>query len=29
MKEYFALLKKYNGWDGNVSDLGYLRKNYT
>lgn len=29
MKEYLSALVKYNFWDGNVPELGYLRKNYT
>ena len=29
MEEYFAALKKYNFWEGNVPELGYYRKDYT
>jgi len=28
MEEYFAALKKYNFWEGNVPELGYYRKDY-
>lgn len=29
MEDYFALLKKYNFWNGNVPEFGYYRSNYT
>lgn len=29
MEEYLSALAKYNFWDGNVPELGYLRRNYT
>lgn len=29
MEENFELLKRYNFWDGNVPQLGFLRKRYT
>lgn len=29
MEEYFAALEKYNFWNGNVPELGFIRKDYT
>jgi predicted AAA+ superfamily ATPase len=29
MEEYFAALERYNFWNGNISELGYLRTSYT
>lgn len=29
MKDYFASLEKYNFWNGNVPELGFLREGYT
>lgn len=29
MEEYFAALERYNFWNGNISELGFLRKTYT
>ena len=29
MEEYFQSLRKYNFWEGNVPEVGFLRKDYT
>jgi hypothetical protein len=29
MKEYFDALRKYNFWNGNIPESGFIRENYT